>query len=87
MNVIDAENNFTQKRRFDQHQYGVSHSEKYAAKHFKENEYPTDSMVLIEVYSGYSPGLCIAAGGNSWLVTLTRDEAVQLAKDIFSSIE
>ena len=85
-NIIDASARLTQKRKFDQFLDGVNHSETYTAVSFKEAIH-ADCKLHIEVYSGASPGLCIAAGNDSWLVTLTRAQAVQLAKDLFSSIE
>ena len=86
-NIVDATARLTQKRKFDQLLDGVFHSQTYSAISLA-NELPAACELHIELYGGGdSTGLCVTVGSDSWLVTLSKEQAVQLAKDLFSSIE
>lgn len=86
-NGIDANEHLNRKRKFDQFLDGICHSREYKAARFKVNEYPIDGTVWIDIYAGNEPALNICFEDDSRIITMTREEAVQLAKDIFSSIE
>ena len=85
-NVIKMSHFKNHKRRDDQLADGVCHLKNYKATHSIGNEW-RETEVHIEVYAGREPGLCIDFEGDSRLITLTKAEAVQLAKDIWASIE
>jgi len=85
-NVIKMSHFKNHKRRDDQLADGVYHLKTYTASHSVGNEW-RKAEVHIEVYAGREPGLCICFEEDSRLITLTKAEAVQLAKDIWAAIE
>ncbi|MBX9895663.1 MAG: hypothetical protein K2Y09_10870 [Nitrosomonas sp.] len=85
-NITDTNEFLSRKRRADQLADGVYHHKTYKATHTIDDEW-REAEVHIEVYAGREPGLCISFGNDSRLITLTRAESVQLAKDIWTSIE
>jgi len=86
MSVLDISAALNRKRKEDQLLDGICHSQEYKAVRYKGND-PVDCTVWIDVYAGNEPTLNICFEDESRLVSLTRSQAVQLAKDIWLSIE